>query len=90
MLHRALCPSKMVCKCESEGELECPKTILTHRSSHKCSSSSFATSVQRHIPSAITKHLDSTRSAVEVKILHTQTNVNSSDAMAQRRRHTEE
>lgn len=52
--------------------------------------SSSATSVQRHVQSAIRKHLGSTRSAVEVKILHTQTNVNSSIEMAQRRRHTEE
>lgn len=66
-----------------------PKTTSYHRSSHKCLSSS-ATSVQRHDPSAIGKHLGSTRSAVEVKILHKQTNVNSSIEMAQRRRHTED
>lgn len=66
-----------------------PKTISNHCSSHKCLSSS-ATSVQRHDPSAIRKHLGSTGSAMEVKILHKQTNVNSSIEMAQRRRHTEE
>lgn len=88
MLHRALCPSKMACKCESERERECPKTISNDHRSHKCFVL-ITTSVQRHVPSAIRKHLGSTRSAVEVKILHTQTKVNSSIEMAQRRRHTE-